>query len=257
MQVDAIVLAGAKNDGKLLEISACEFEALIPINEQPMINYVVTALQETTAVRRIVVVGHAEIRDYIPKDVIWLECGRSLSENIKIGIDYLQAVHPVLIITSDIPMINKTAIEDFINRCSGQPGDLYYPIIAKEINDQVYPGVKRTYVRLRDGIYTGGNMVLMAPNLITDCYAMIQRVIQLRKQPVKITRLLGFIFLVKLALRRLTVAEIEERIIHLFGIQALAVISPYPEIGTDVDKPSDWELASRILSTKMDQRNFR
>ena len=154
-------------------------------------------------------------------------------------------------------MINKTAIEDFINRCSGQPGDLYYPIIAKEINDQVYPGVKRTYVRLRDGIYTGGNMVLMAPNLITDCYAMIQRVIQLRKQPVKITRLLGFIFLVKLALRRLTVAEIEERIIHLFGIQALAVISPYPEIGTDVDKPSDWELASRILSTKMDQRNFR
>ena len=38
MQVDAIVLAGAKNDGKLLEISACEFEALIPINEQPMIN---------------------------------------------------------------------------------------------------------------------------------------------------------------------------------------------------------------------------
>lgn len=248
MQVDAIVLAGAKNDGKLLKISSCEFEALIPINGRPMLDYVISALQESTKIRDIVVVGHLALKPYLQENVILLECGKSLSENIKIGIDYLESKHHVLIITSDIPMISREAIDDFFDQCTDQAGDLFYPVITKEANDKAYPGVKRTYVQLSDGTYTGGNLVLMAPNLITDCYMMIQRVVELRKKPVKITRMLGFRFIIKLALRRLTISEIEKRIKQLFHIQALAVISSYPEIGTDVDKPSDWELAERVLS---------
>lgn len=250
MQVDAIVLAGARNDGKLLEISSCEFEALIPINNRPMIQYVISALQESTKIRDIVVVGHLALKPYLQENIVLLECGKSMSENIKIGIDYLESKNHVLIITSDIPMITREAVDDFIDRCSEQAGDLFYPVITKEVNDQAYPGVKRTYVKLKDGTFTGGNFVLMAPNVIDDCYMMIQRVVALRKKPVRISRMLGFRFIIKLALRRLTISEIEKRVENMFGLQALAIISFYPEIGTDIDKPSDWEIARRVLSIR-------
>lgn len=92
--------------------------------------------------------------------------------------------------------------------------------------------------------------MLMAPNVIDDCYMMIQRVVALRKKPVRISRMLGFRFIIKLALRRLTISEIEKRVENMFGLQALAIISFYPEIGTDIDKPSDWEIARRVLSIR-------
>ena len=42
--------------------------------------------------------------------------------------------------------------------------------------------------------------------------------------------------------------RIGKRVSDLFGIKARAVISTYPEIGTDVDKDSDLRLAARVLS---------
>lgn len=250
MQVDAIVLAGAKNDGKLQEISSCEFEALIPINEQPMINYVISALRDTAAIRKIVVVGSVAMKKHLPDNVILLECGETLPENIKIGIDYLDSKRHVLIITSDIPMVQGKAIEDFLDRCRDKEEDLFYPIVSKVANQKMFPGVNRTYVQLKDGTFTGGNLVLMAPNVIEDCREMIQRVVELRKKPVQISRMLGISFIVKLLLHKLSVHEIEHRVEQMFGLRALAVISPYPEIGTDIDKASDWELAQRVLTQK-------
>jgi len=75
MQVDAIVLAGAKNDGKLREVSPSPYEAMILINDRPMLSYVVDALKQSKQVGRIVVVGYPEFKDYMDSDIVLLECG--------------------------------------------------------------------------------------------------------------------------------------------------------------------------------------
>ncbi|HOB08289.1 MAG TPA: nucleotidyltransferase family protein [Limnochordia bacterium] len=248
MQVDAIVLAGAKNDGKLREISPSPYEALILINGKPMLNWVVDALKSSEHVGRIVVVGYPEFKEYMDDDIVLLECGESLVENIEIGIDYLGAKNHVLVVTSDIPMLTVEAVDDFLSRCRDQDQDMFYPIVSKEVNEAVYPGVTRTYVKIKDGTFTGGNMVLVAPKLIQESKVVIQRVVALRKKPFEIVKLLGFRILVKFVFRCLTIAEVERRVKHHFGINAKAVIISYPQIGTDVDKPSDWELACKILS---------
>lgn len=248
MQIDVIVLAGALNDGRLQEIADCEYEALIPINGQPMINYVIQVLKESDWINRIVVVGFPEMKTQLGSNVILIDAGASLAENLRIGIDYLNHNDPVLVITSDIPLIHKEALEDFLTRCSELEGDLFYPIISRESNENVYPGAERTYFHLKEGIFTGGNVVLIGPSIIEECYAMINRVLNLRKKPWRLVQLLGFNFIVKFILRNLSISEIEKRVTSLFGIKGIAVISPYPEIGTDIDKPSDWELAEKILS---------
>ncbi|MDI9419447.1 MAG: NTP transferase domain-containing protein [Firmicutes bacterium] len=248
MQVDAIVLAGAKNDGKLREVSSSPYEALIPINGRPMVNYVIDALKGSAQIRRIVVVGYPEFKGQIDDDAVLLECGESLVENIEIGLNYLGTENHVLVVTSDIPMLASAAVDDFLARCQGQSQDLFYPIVSKDANEAVYPGVARTYVKLKDGTYTGGNMVLVAPKFVQGSKQVIQRVVVLRKKPFDIVKLLGFRILVKFIFRCLRIAEVERRVKHLFGINATAVITSYPQIGTDVDKPSDWELAQRVLS---------
>ena len=67
------------------------------------------------------VIGFPEFKEYLDKDVILLECGESLVDNIEIGMDYLGAQNHVLVVTSDIPMLTQEAVDDFIRRCQGIP----------------------------------------------------------------------------------------------------------------------------------------
>lgn len=255
MTVDAVVLAGAENDGKLGGVSEAAHEALIPIRGKPMIGYVLDALMAAEAVRRIVVVGPvAALRSEcpIPPGVELVDSGATMVENIRIGIDSLKPDGPVLIVTSDIPLIHGEAVDDFVRRCAGAKADIYYPIVEKASNEALFPGVKRTYVRLKDGVFTGGNLALIEPEIVPACEVMIARAVAMRKHPLQLSRLLGFRFIVKLLFNRLTLREIEERVGTILGFRGVGIISPYPEVGIDVDKPEDLSLVEHALADRVD-----
>ncbi len=255
MRVDALVLAGADNKGKLQAVSSCEYEALIAVNNEPMVSYVVRALQNTESVARIVVVGPAQVGEVIGAHIPIIAQGTSLADNIKRGVDYLETDKMVLVVTSDIPFINPEAIEDFLERCGDLDGDLFYPVVSKEANEKVFPNVERTYFQLREGVFTGGNVILIAPQVVGDCQEMMKKTVALRKKPVQLCRLLGLRFIIKFLMHTLSVAEIESRVKTLFSINGVVVISPYPEIGVDVDKPSDWQLAEDFLSRQVTEND--
>ena len=99
------------------------------------------------------------------------------------GAEALKNSPQVLVVTSDIPFIHKEAIEDFLDRCADLQADLYYPIISKEANEQVFPGCIRTYVTLKEGTFTGGNMVLSTPRLLSNSKALVEKVVIFRKKP--------------------------------------------------------------------------
>jgi len=61
-------------------------------------------------------------------------------------------------------------------------------------------------------------------------------------------RLVGFGFLLAYLFGFMTIAMAERRISSLVGYRGAAVISDYPEIGVDVDKISDLDMARRLLA---------
>lgn len=250
MKVEAVVLAGARNDGKLKGVSECEFEALIKVGDRPMVEYVIDALQGAGSVERMVVVGPRELAAACEgvDGIDWVEFGSSMVENIQIGIERLDAKGHVLIVTSDIPLITAEAIDDFIRRCGQTTADIYYPIVRRETNERAFPGVRRTYVRLKDGVFTGGNLALLEPEIVPACRDVIEQAVSMRKKPLKLSRMLGFRFILKLMFNRLSLAEIEERVHRVLGFRGIGVESPYPEVGIDIDKPEDLELIERVLS---------
>lgn len=249
MQVDALVIAGGYNSDKLQKCSEVAKEALIPIGDKVMVEYVVEALEHTPGINKIAVVGPNELQNiFAHKDkLIIAEEGKSAIDSVINGLELLKPQGRLLILTADIPLINPTAISGFLEACQDTSVDIYYPIVPKEANEAKYPGIKRTYVTIKDGTYTGGNAFLVNPNIVHKCAEKGKRLVKLRKSPLALSSLIGWRFILKLVTRRLTLQEAEEKFSNLLGVKGRAVISPYPEIGIDVDKPSDLQLVKSVI----------
>jgi len=246
--MDAVILAGALNSGALRSVSQAHYEAEIEIAGQPMLDYVIHALCGVRGIKKIVVVAPKEIISKINlKKVIFVERGKSMIESLFNGLRILEAIEPVLIVTSDIPLITAEALEDFLARCTKNSGDIYYSFVSKTVNEEKYPQVQRTYVKLKEGTFTGGNLVLLTPQVFQEHRDILEKAASLRKKPVQLCCLLGWRHLWRLLRGELTIHDIEQRVMKTFNLAAVGVISPYPEVGIDVDKPSDLQLVREVL----------
>ncbi|MGB9804169.1 nucleotidyltransferase family protein [Desulfofundulus sp.] len=248
--VDAVVLAGSPNNGPLKECSPVPYEALIPIGSKTMVQYVVEALIRARGVDRIVVVGprHELVNQLKDDRVRVVPAGSGLLENVQRGLEELPGTHRVLLVSSDIPLITPRAIEDFLELCKGQDADLYYPIVPKEVVERRFAvPVRRTYVSLKEGVFTGGNLFLLNPEVVSRCLPLGQQLVDARKSPLRLCRLVGLSFLFRFLLHRVTLEEAQARVSRLLGIRGVVVISHYPEVGVDVDKPVDLALVTRTL----------
>ncbi|HHW44175.1 NTP transferase domain-containing protein [Desulfofundulus thermobenzoicus] len=250
--VDAVVLAGSPNNGPLKECSPVPYEALIPIGDKSMVRYVVDALTQSRSIARIAVVGPREELsvDLQGTGALVVPAGGSLLENVQGGMEALSGARRVLLVSSDIPLITPGAIEDFLEQCRDQRADLYYPIVPREaVESRFKSGVQRTYVSLKEGVFTGGNIFLLNPEVVSRCLPLGQQLVDARKSPLRLCRLVGLGFLLRFLLHRVTLKEAEARVSRLLGVQGCVVISRYPEVGVDVDKPVDLALVTRALQS--------
>lgn len=256
MQYDAIILAGGESSSELKKIAPYDNEALIIIGNYPMIYFVYHAVRKCPAIRKIVVSGPADsLRNILPREenLFFVAGGENAVESFANAAAFLKkegATEKLLIMPTDIPFINEEAVADFLNRSQQSDDDFYYPITSQEINEEAFPGVRRTYVRLRDGIFTGGNLFLLRSELIDDILDLLLKLVTRRKNPLAMARIFGLGLVWKFITRTLDISTAEKRFFQVTGIRGKAIISPYAQIGVDVDKPSDLELAQKYLGDK-------
>jgi GTP:adenosylcobinamide-phosphate guanylyltransferase len=243
----ALLLAGAENSGPLKELSQARNEALIEINGKPMISFIIDTLQRIPDIHRILIVGPKLELGIIYPELEIIENHGSIIDNLSRGLEALRDEEFILILTSDIPMITEKAIIDFLERCQQSDGDFYYPVNSKEVSERAYPGVKRTYVRVKEGVFTGGNIFLVRTEAAILSLPKTKEFIAMRKKPLKLVAMLGITFVLRFITKTLTIRAAEERVSKILGLRGKAVISPYAEIGVDVDKPEDLMLAQEAL----------
>lgn len=244
--INSIILAGKsekKLDGKYTK-------ALININGKPMISYVIKALKESGVVEKIVVIGDKDEFNKVELEDVELiiQDRGSIIDNVIAGVNYFKEDSMILISTCDIPLLTGEAVYDFVKKSLDSKADICYPIIEKSVCLENYPEAVRTYAKLKDGYFTGGNLILINPKVLDRCITKAKQMIEYRKNPVKMSRVLGFTFLLKLIVGRLTIESAENRVARILKLKPKAVITPYPEIGNDVDKPEDIKMAEKYLS---------
>ena len=249
---DAIILAGGECGHEFRRHSRQPYEALLDIAGKPMVTFVAQALADSGQVNRIIVAGPAVAlaNCLFPAGTIVVEGGQTIMDTICMAMAELGHDCKTIVAAADIPLLTGEAVNHFMQQCSLFEADLYYPIVAKTVNDQAYPAARRTYVRLREGAFTGGNLFLVNPAIVPQCMTVAREIIRHRKSPLKLCRMLGWLFVLRFIMGRLTLEQAATRAASLLGIRGAVLQSPYPEIGIDVDKLSDFELVRQALALR-------
>lgn len=243
----AVVLAGQSNDGRLGDFADVSHEALIPIHGRPMVDYVLEALKQSPSIDGLRIVG-PRVKD---GQVHVITPGPTLFDNIERGLRDLAPDDPVVVATSDIPLITPAIVETFLEE-AGRLGavDMVYPIIPQSSILAAWPGVQRTYFRFAEGVFTGGNLFLVRPRVASVLRSRAERLLEHRKSPLRLAGDIGYGTLLKFLFGRLAIPEVEARAGELLGLRGRALIFLHPEVGVDVDKPADLRLVQALMADR-------
>jgi GTP:adenosylcobinamide-phosphate guanylyltransferase len=242
--VPCTVLAGEKRlpDGRCVPSRALEL-----LGGRPMANWSLDGLLSAQMISDIYVVGLG--RDALGRDdVRFVEVGSSFIENLQRGMDACPGDR-VLVATADIPFISAEAADDFVRSALECGKEFCYSVVPVRLTHERYPQLRRTSVKLKDGEFTGGNLVLITKEVVRRNADLIDRIFEKRKNPFALARVLGAGFLLRLALapRTITIDGLVRHAESIIDGTIAVIVSEYPEIATDIDKPEDLEIARRMF----------
>jgi GTP:adenosylcobinamide-phosphate guanylyltransferase len=248
--MNAVVLGGGKSDDPVALAAGVSVKALVLLEGRTMAWHVLRALRESGKVDRIVYVGPV-----VPDFEALIDQGipgqDGMLENLEAGLKALEEyglTDRALVVTADVPLLTAAAVRDLFARDPGTP--LVYPVVTERACELQFPGGRRTYARVREGKFTGGNLFLVEPRLVSQFMPKLRQVIANRKNPLVLAGIIGLGILIKFLLGQVRIAELEDRVSRILGVQAKALISEHAEIGFDVDKADDLEIVRQRLERR-------
>lgn len=254
-QYDAFILAGARAPW-LKPLAGTEHILLAKAGNVRLVDLQLGALNASGKVRQIVLAALPdalkELENTLPPGVGLCEAKDDLPASACSALAALgpDASSKVLGICDDIPLITPLALQDFFNQCERYPqSQICYPIIPKAACLRAFPGAQRTYGRLKEGYFTGGNMMLLTHDAILEGQHKAREIFERRKSPLKLCDWLGWGFIFKLILHQLSVEAAEKQTSRLLGLNCKAIVTEHAEIGMDIDKPADWTAIGSMLSS--------
>ncbi|MCX6563016.1 MAG: NTP transferase domain-containing protein [Candidatus Aminicenantes bacterium] len=222
-------------------------KALLELAGKPMIQWVLDALEGARLVDRIVIVGLAEDAR--------LHCGKPLSfypgrsgffENVMAGRHIIRESNPeaafALAVSSDIPAVTPEAIDWLISETMNAAHEVYFVVVRKEVMEAAFPGARRSYVHLKSLNLCSADMHVLGISREPDSEDVWMRLADARKHVFRMASLFGVGFLARVALRRVSLEKAERHICGRLGVNGRVLLSPYAEIGMDVDKPHQLEM---------------
>jgi CTP:molybdopterin cytidylyltransferase MocA len=257
--MDAIVTAGGipQPDEPLYPYTQGISKAMLDIQGKPMVQWVLDALCEADSIEHIVIVGLSEdsglkcnkIGGYLPNQ-------GGMIGNIKAGVARIVEINPksefVLIASSDIPTITAEMVNWVVNKALETNDDVYYNVITRQVMEARFPGSNRTYTHLREGDVCGSDMNVIRSSLSGND-ELWQKIVASRKNVLRQAALIGYGTLILMLLRQLDMDSAVKRVAKKLNITGRAIVSPYAEIGMDVDKPHQLEIVRADLARRAAQ----
>jgi GTP:adenosylcobinamide-phosphate guanylyltransferase len=242
----AVVLAGGTVKPELEAVIGVKVRAMAVVHGKTLLSHIVDALRSASGPGEITVVGN------VPESEAYVQVpdGGDFVTNIFSGLARYETAPYVLVTTSDLPYIKCETIDlfldDAIHLAEDTGANMVYPIVEVASCYAQFPGIKRTARKLKEGEFTGGNMMLLRPAFMIKQKQRIANAYAARKSPAKLAWMLGFGTLVRLLLSQtispglLSVGMLEERASKMLGGSVKALVFPNADIATDLDKPADF-----------------
>ena len=251
-RVDAVVLAGGPPDAALT--GGALPKAFAAVGSSTMVERVIAALRGAQ-IRRVAVVGPVPLPPAVAAAAtLAVPAVGGLLDNLVAGLAALdegvaagsppaatsatlREPVPVLVAAADVPLLTAAAVAGFLEAAQAAGADVAYAVVPREDVVRAAPGVRKTFVRLADGEFTGGSLVLLRPGAFARARPVIERAVQARKRPWELARLFGLAAIAGLVTGRLRIAALERRAEALAGLRARAIICRDAGVALDVDTP--------------------
>ena len=245
-----VVLAGRRNRGALAAAAPEAWEALIPIAGRPMGSLVVAALCGVREMDRVVVAGPPELGR---GGALVVEPGEDVvgSLGTALAAADLGAEDELIIATGDAPLLTAAAVDEVLAGARRRSLALGYPIVSRAECERQFPGVRRTYARLREGAFTGGNCLYLRAAAVPRTLELLAWVHRHRKHPLRLASLFGFGTLLSVLVGRAGLADVEAAGSRVLRAAAGAVVTRNAGVGVDVDKSEDLDLCRRVLEARV------
>lgn len=233
-------------------------KSMIDIAGKPMVQWVLDALCQSANIQGVVVAG-------LPPEMS-LDCSYplyllpdtgSMLSNIRAGASEImrldpQATHAILT-TGDIPTLRGEIVDWLACQVKDLDQDIYYTLVERRDMDDRFPGAKRNYTHLKDLQVCGGELHCFRLQAALEESPLWNQLIDARKSPLRQASIMGYDALLFLMLRQLSLKDAEATVCKRLGVKGQAVLSPYPEIAMDVDKPSQLEIVREYLTPRREK----
>jgi molybdopterin-guanine dinucleotide biosynthesis protein A len=255
--MNAIVIAGgvAQPGEALYEASQGGLKSMIEIDGKPMIQWVLDALSGSRSVEGVIIAGLTpESGVTCLKPLYFISNQGEMLQNIFAGIHKTLELDPnshhVLAVSSDIPAITPEMIDWEVETAMETDHDVYYGVIPKQVMEARYPGSRRSYIRLRDVEVCGADMNIIRTMTVNTKDDLWGKIIAARKSALKQASLIGFDTLFLLLFHLINLQQAERLASKRLGLKGRVLVSPYAEIGMDIDKPHQLEMVQADLLSR-------
>lgn len=258
--MDAMVTAGGtfKPDDPLYQQFGIKKKALLPMVDRPMISWILDALRNSGIVDHIAIIGlEPDELDYQDDRLHFAPSTGNLVDNVYEGMYTLQKFNPevkkILLFSSDIPLVTPEIVHGFVEECGSQDANIYYSVVKRDTMEAAFPHSNRTFVPMKDGYFSGGDAFLLDVDAAAGNAGIAKSLTSSRKNYLQQAKAVGFMFIIKVLLRRLTAQEAGHYVAQKANLIGQVVITKYAELGMDVDKPHQYDMIKAQLEKRLAQ----
>ncbi|CAM5498129.1 GTP:adenosylcobinamide-phosphate guanylyltransferase OS=Sphingobium scionense OX=1404341 GN=GGQ90_002514 PE=4 SV=1 [Sphingobium scionense] len=210
--VTAILLGGARPIADPLATAAgVPVKPLVPVAGEPMINRPARALLAHPAIAQVVIL--TQNPEYFADDpaTAWLASdprvrfergGKGIASSLLGVMEKADLPFPLLMTTADHVLLDAGMLDQFVAQATG--ADIAVAMVERTTLLARYPQSRRTWLKFRDGWWSGANIFWFGSTRARPVIALWQDVEQDRKKGWKILSAFGPLALVGALLRILT-----------------------------------------------------
>lgn len=193
--------------------------------------------------RDVCVIGGVEIRVAGTSADRIIDEAPTGAQNVLNALDAWNGLEPLVYLTSDMPYITAAALETFVNRVP--PASVAMAVAEEAAFVRRFPNPPAHGVRLGSEYVTNGGAFFLPAGARDAVRSLATRFFDARKSLTRMALLLGPSLLLRFALRRLTIGDLEAHAFRVLKIPAFAVRDCAPELAFDVDTFGEYEYALR------------
>lgn len=260
-KIPAILLAGDRGPrDPVAEAAGVARKALVPVAGEPMLARAIRTLQRSGAVTRILVVANqchelkadpaVHAAAAAAGNVEFLEGAGSPSTSILKILEPHSQLFPVLVAAADNPLLSADVVADFVARSGETDCDATLAVAPMAAVKKRFPGVSRTFIRLRGEGYSGCNLFCLKTGRALAAVKFWTEIEQDRKKALRFVAAFGPGTLLRVLFRTIGLEAAIERASRVIGIDARPLVLDAAEAAMDVDKPEHLVIVEAYLAAE-------